>query len=240
MHPIRLAVAAVLTLQLTGTPPAAAQAIVFDPTNHVENALQAARQLESLANDARQLANEARMLARSPLSQAGEIGRALAAVDALAKEVKGLTADAASLEQQFQGLYGGDASATDKLRMLEQGLARLAAAKQTAQDLARIAAELNGAGAAQQRRIGAALSASEAADGQTAAIQSSTQLLGVLSEQLTGVQALIAGQARLSASEAARAAAEREAAVEAHRRLWAREAQRPAPPAFQPFPAARN
>lgn len=119
--------------------PAGAATIVFDPTNHLENALQAARSLESLANQARQLANDARMLARSPLAQAGEIGRALAAIDQLTQEVNGLTSDAAALERQFKTLYG-EASAGEKLQMLQQSLSRLKAARDTAQDLARVAA----------------------------------------------------------------------------------------------------
>ena len=36
---------------------------MFDPRNHIENALQASRQLDSLANEARMLANQARELA---------------------------------------------------------------------------------------------------------------------------------------------------------------------------------
>lgn len=241
MRPSVAALALLIGLPAAALPAGApAQQIVFDPTNHVENALQAARQLESLANQARQLANEARMLARSPLSQAGEIGQALAAVEALTGQVKGLSADAASLERQFQDLYGASAVSPGGLKRVEQGLARLAAARNTAEDLGRIAAELSRAAQGRQTRIGAALTASQAAEGQTAAVQSQSQLLGVLAEQLGGLQALLAGEARLASAEAARAAAEREAAIEVHRRLWAHEPQPPPPPAFQPLPAARR
>ena len=54
--------------------PAKAQQVVFDPKNQLENALQAARQLDSLANEARMLANQARELAASPYSHVGETG----------------------------------------------------------------------------------------------------------------------------------------------------------------------
>ena len=46
-----LAVAGLLVL--ASPVPAGTQQVVFDPRNHLENALQAARQLESLANEAR-------------------------------------------------------------------------------------------------------------------------------------------------------------------------------------------
>lgn len=62
----------------------------------------------------------------------------------------------------------------------------------------------------------------------------------MLSEQLNGVQALTAAQARLAASEAARAAADREAAIAAHRRLWARDPAAPAAPGFDPLARARD
>lgn len=240
MHPRRLFLLTLLAFAppLVASPHVEAQSIVFDPTNHVENALQAARQLETLANQARQLANEARMLARSPLSQAGDLGRALASVEELAREVKGLTTDAVALRGQFRDLYGGESGAAGRLQSLERSLARLSAARDTAYDLVQLAAALGEAGTDQQRRTVAALSAAEAADGQTAAVQSSAQLLGLLSEQLTAVQALMAGEARLAASEAARAAADREAALETHRRLWAREPRPPTAPAFSPFPRA--
>ena len=43
--------------------PAVAQQVVYDPRNHAENVLQAARQLESLANEARLISQQARALA---------------------------------------------------------------------------------------------------------------------------------------------------------------------------------
>ena len=73
--------------------PAQAQMVVFDPKNHLENALQAARQLESLANEARALANQARALAASPYSHLGETTQTLRDIGELARSVKGVASD---------------------------------------------------------------------------------------------------------------------------------------------------
>ena len=85
-----------------------------------------------------------------------------------------------------------------------------------------------------------AMAASRAAEGETGAIQSSVQALGVLSEQLEGLQTMMAAQSRLAAQEAASRAAERQQAVDAHRRNWARSATKIPPPKFNPLPNARN
>src|SRR5690606_34516688 len=81
----RLAVALAALLALAGTHAAQAQQVVFDPKNHLENALQAARQLESLANDARSLA-------ASPYSHLGQNSQSLRDMVDLARSVEGLGA----------------------------------------------------------------------------------------------------------------------------------------------------
>lgn len=84
------------------------------------------------------------------------------------------------------------------------------------------------------------MAASEAAEGETAAIQSSTQMLSVLAEDLASMRALLLAQSRLMAEGAARQAAERDAAIEARRRFWAQGASTPTAPSFNPLPHARD
>lgn len=115
--------------------PAAAQQIVFDPRNHLENALQAARQLESLAN-------EARSLAASPYSHMTASSQSLRDMAELARSVRGLATSVSGLERQFETFYPTDLTGADALRILEQSGARTANARRTAEDLARTAAEL--------------------------------------------------------------------------------------------------
>ena len=213
--------------------PAMAQQVVFDPRNHMENALQAARQLESLAN-------EARSLAASPYSHLAGNSQALQDMAELARTARGLATSVNGLERQFADLYPEDLSATDALRLMEQGRERSANARRTAADLARTAAELERMGQGRGQRLSGALEASQSAQGQTAAVQSSNQMLSVLAEELAALRVIMLAQARLLSEGAARDGAERAAGAEARRRAWARPVVVPGPPAFDPLSNARN
>lgn len=233
-RPLQILAAGVVAVSLVAAAtPVPAQQVVFDPRNHIENALQAARQLESLAN-------EARSLAASPYSHLTGSSQAFRDMAELARTARGVAASVDGLEQQFRSLYPDDVSGSDMLRLLEQGHARTANARRTAQDVARTAAELERLGQQRGQRLTGALSASETASGQTAAIQSSNQMLAVLAEDLAALRTIMLAQSRLLAEQTAREAADRAAGQEARRRRWSRSATPPAAPSFDPFPHARD
>lgn len=118
---------------------ALAQQIVYDPRAHIQTSLQAARQLESLANEARQLANEARSLAASPYSHLAQSSQTLRDIGELARTVRGTASTIQGVQRQFANLYPDDLSASD---LIGQGAARTTHARRTAEDVARAAAEL--------------------------------------------------------------------------------------------------
>ncbi|NBW09126.1 MAG: conjugal transfer protein TrbJ [Caulobacteraceae bacterium] len=225
--------AGLVAASLLAATPVPAQQVVFDPRNHIENALQAARQLESLAN-------EARSLAASPYSHLAGSSQSLQDMAELARTARGLATSVNGLEQQFQTLYPEDPPGADLARLLQQGEARTANARRTAEDVARAAAELQRLGEARQARLAGALSASQAAEGQTAAVQSTNQLLAVLAEELAGLRTLMLAQSRLMAEQTARAAAQETSGAAARRTRWAATAGRPTAPAFDPLPHARD
>lgn len=111
--------------------PAVAQQVVFDPKNHLENALQAARQLEGLANDATQLANEARMLATSPLKVGAKYSETLKAINDTAEAARGIATDVARVERQFQDLYSGDLRGRDLADLTRTGAERIRVSAET-------------------------------------------------------------------------------------------------------------
>lgn len=231
---LRRIAAALLALGLGGAPsPAPAQQVVFDPRNHLENALQAARQLESLAN-------EARSLAASPYSHLTGNSQALRDMAELARTARGAASTVSGLERQFRDLYPEDASGEDLLELIEQGHARTLHARRTAEDVARAAAELERLGQGRDRRLSGALSASEAATGQTAAIQSTNQLLAVLAEDLAALRTITLAQSRLLADAAAREAAQEASGQTARSRRWGGAAAVPRAPRFNPLSHARN
>ena len=228
------AVLAVLAAVLTASAaPAAAQQVVFDPRNHLENALQAARQLESLAN-------EARSLAASPYSHLTGSSQSLRDMADLARSVRGAASTVAGIERQFETLYPDDLTGADALRLLEQSEARTSNARRTAEDLARTAAELERLGASRSNRVAGALDASQAAQGQTAAVQSTNQMLAVLAEDLAALRTIMLAQSRLMAEATAREAADRASGEETRRRRWATAGSTPSTPAFDPFARARD
>lgn len=231
------ATAAALVLGLAHGPDAQAQQIVFDPQAHIQTSLQAARQLESLANEARQLANDARSLAASPYSHLAESSGTLRDIGELARTVRGAASTLDGVQRQFADLYPEDLSLADLDRL---GAGRDQTARRTAEDLARTAAQLEALSQSRDGRLRGALAASESAEGETAAIQSSTQMLSVLAEDLATMRTVLLAQSRLMAESAARQAAEREAALEARRRFWGRTATAPAAPRFNPLPNARD
>lgn len=216
-----------------GLAPASAQWVVVDPTNHATNLLQAARQLESLAN-------EARTLAASPYSHLAENSQALRDMAELARAARGLAGTVGGLEQQFRDLYPDDLSGADLERLLAQGGARTETARRTAEDVARLAAELERMGGGRDGRLRGALAASEGATGQTAAVQSTNQLLAVLAEDLAALRTIMMAQSRLLAEATAREAADRASGTESGRRRWDRPAVPPSAPDFDPLPHARD
>lgn len=232
-----LAVAALLGLAALLPESAWAQVVVHDPRNHIQTSLQAARQLESLANEARALANDARSLASSPYSHLAGSSRTLREIGELARTVRGAAATVEGVQRQFADLYPDDLSGSDLLAL---GEGRTDAARRTAEDVARAAAELERLSAGRADRLRGALAASDGAQGQTAAIQSSTQMLAVLAEDLAAMRATLLAQSRLMAEATARQAADRAAAIEARRRFWGRSTTAPTAPEFTPFSRARD
>lgn len=225
--------AMVAAAALVAAAPAAAQHVVFDPRNHLENALQTARQLESLAN-------EARSLAASPYSHLAQNSQALREMADLARSVEGLGAAASDLERQVEALYATRPDEANLADLLREGRGRQENARRTALDLARHAAALERLGQGRDGRLSGALSASQSAAGQTAAVQSSNQILAVLAEDLSALRVVMLAQSRLLAEQAARRSADEAAGDAARRRAWSREVDAPPPPAFNPFPRARD
>lgn len=229
---------AALSLSLAAAPqPANAQWAVYDAKADVEAMLSAARQIESLANEARALANQARSLAASPYSHLAESSETLRDIGELARTVRGTASTLDGVQRQFADLYPDDLSLSNLTAL---GADRSTTARRTAEDLARTAAELERLAQSRDGRLRGAMAASEAAEGETAAIQSSTQMLSVLAEDLASMRTVLLAQSRLMAEGAARQAADRDTAIEARRRFWERGTATPAAPSFNPLPHARD
>src|SRR5215475_15165635 len=103
--------AAALLLALIAMP-AQAQMVVYDPSNYVQNVLQAARalqqinnQITGLQNQTQMLLNQARHLASLPYSSLQAIDQSMARTQQLLNQVQRIAYDVNQIDQAFSRSY---------------------------------------------------------------------------------------------------------------------------------------
>ncbi|MEO0641993.1 MAG: P-type conjugative transfer protein TrbJ [Pseudomonadota bacterium] len=89
--------------------------IVYDPSNHAQNILTAARTLQQINNQVRQLQNEADMLindarnlARAGFNPQAEINRILREIDRLLRDARAISYEVEETDRVFQENYPED------------------------------------------------------------------------------------------------------------------------------------
>jgi P-type conjugative transfer protein TrbJ len=102
--------------------PAAAQMVVYDPSNYAQNVLQAARALQqisnqvtSLQNQTQMLLNQARNLASLPYSSLQAIDQSIARTQQLLNQAQRLTYDVNQIDQALARSYPQSGCLTSKL-----------------------------------------------------------------------------------------------------------------------------
>lgn len=176
--------------------PAAAQVTVYDPAAVAQMLKQVSQGLQQIQTLQAQLANSERMLQTLGLDVTGPLRDIAGQATALLRQAQGLGYSAADISRDFANLYPGDlagltpAALADKLKAWSQ------ASRQTLQDALQVQNQIVQAQGATAGAVGAAVDASQAAAGQTAAVQATNQLLAALSTQLTQLQTLLITQAR--------------------------------------------
>lgn len=230
-----LLLATVFTAPIAAPPPAHALSLVFDPTNHVENVLQAARALEQVNNQLNSLANEARMLSHLHLQLSPELSRSIGAARQLLNQARGIRQNLNTIVADMRHLYPEDMRSLDLDSLLKQSDRWVEESRDSVETLMRAGAASTESLSDAQSTMNRALEASADADGQTSASQANTQALGVLSSQLAQIQALQVAEARALASERLERIAREERAREVRRRAFPTEIESDAPPAQPRF-----
>lgn len=221
--PAALAAAAVL---LAATAPAQAQVAVYDPTNHVQNVLQAARaleqinnQIQSLQNEAALLTNQARNLASLPYSSLQTLQGQVDRTRRLLAEAQTLAYDMREIEAAFDGRYGAAQMSASERDLVARARARWNSSVAGLEDAMRLqAGVVQGLGATREE-MDRLVGASQTATGALQAAQAGNQLLALQSSQLVELAALLAAQGRADALEAADRAAARADAQARFRRF---------------------
>lgn len=225
---LRLALAPVLTPLLAGAlvGTARAQLTVYDPAAVAQMLKQVSQGLQQIQALQAQLANSQRMLQTLGLDVTGPLRDIAGQATSVLHQAQGLGYTAADISRDFSALYPGDlagltpAALADKLKAWSQ------ASRQTLQDALQVQNQIAQAQSATAGAVGAAVDASQAAAGQTAAVQATNQLLAALSTQLTQLQTLLITQGR----QAQTYEAERRALVSKGEADRQRASVLPAPP----------
>ena len=195
-----------------GAAPAQAAIVVYDPSNHTQAVLTAARALQQINNQIRSLQNEAAMLAglAKNLKQIGfpelaALRRSLNEIDRLMSEARGIAFRVDGLDRQFRTLFpeaaGGtvtaDASVAGARARLDTAMAAL---RHTMSVQARTVENLQ----IDTRLLAAISGQSERAEGALQVGQATNQLLALAAKQEMQLQAMMAADFRASALADAR------------------------------------
>ena len=197
------------------TPRAAAAWIVYDPTNHVQNVLQAARALEqinnqitSLQNEAQMLMNQARNLASLPYSSLQRLQESIQRTQQLLSQAQNIAFDVQQIDQAFQTTYGNASLSASDQQLIADARTRWQNTVGGLQDAMRVQATVVGNLETNRAEMSALVGQSQGATGALQAAQAGNQILALQAQQLADLTAVVAADGRAHAlAEAERAAA---------------------------------
>lgn len=206
--------AAALLLALIAMP-AQAQMVVYDPSNYVQNVLQAARalqqvnnQITSLQNQTLMLLNQARNLAKLPYSSLQAIDQSIARTQQLLRQAQRPTYDINQIDQTFAQIYPLNyAGSTSSQQLFNNAQTRWQNALGAYQQALRVQAGIVQALDTTRSQTDALVSSSQSATGILQATQAGNQLVALQTRQLLDLTALIAAQSRARSLDGARSTA---------------------------------
>lgn len=211
--------AALLAVPLALSPvlstPAAAQWIVYDPTNYAQNVLTAARtlqqvnqQITQLQNEAQMLINQARNLASLPHSSLQQLQQSVQRTQQLLSQAQGIALNVQQIDRAFQTTYGNASMSASDQALVTQARERWQNTVGGLQDAMRVQAGVVGNIDTNRTEMSALIGQSQGATGALQATQAGNQLLALQAQQLADLTAVVAANGRAqSLSEAERAAA---------------------------------
>ena len=201
--------------------------IVYDPTNHAENLLTAARTLEqinnqiaSLQNEAQMLINQARNLASLPYSSLQQLQQNVQRTQQLLGQAQNIAFDVQNIDQMFQQDYGNlSLTATDQ-QLTADARSRWENTVGGLQDAMRVQAGVVGNIDSNRAEMAALVGQSQGATGALQATQAGNQLLALQSQQLSDLIAVMSANGRAEALiEAERATAAEQGRIQRERFL---------------------
>jgi len=219
--------AAPLALSPIFAPPAAAQWVVYDPTNYAQNVLTAARtlqqvnqQITQLQNEATMLINQARNLASLPYSSLQQLQQSVQRTQQLLQQAQGIAYDVQRIDQAFTSTYGNASMSASDQALVAGARERWQNTVGGLQDALRVQAGVVGNIDTNRAEMSALVGQSQNATGALQATQAGNQLLALQSQQLSDMIALLSANGRAEALiEAERATAAEQGRVQRERFL---------------------
>lgn len=179
---------------------------VYDPSNHAQNVLQAARALEQINNQIRTLQNQAtmlqnmaRQLQRLDYSSLGQITSALNRIDGLMIQADGIGYDLAGSEAAWRRTYPGSYSDGDADALDRQAQAQWQSAMTSYRQTMRVQSGIVGFIQADVPLVAGLVDHSQGAVGSLQAQQAGNQLQALSIKQQMQLQSLVAAQSRADA-----------------------------------------
>lgn len=202
--------------------------IVYDPTNHAENLLTAARTLEqinnqitSLQNEAQMLINQARNLANLPYSSLQQLQANVQRTQQLLAQAQNIAFDVQAIDRMFQQDYGNVSMSATDAQLIADARSRWENTVGGLQDAMRVQAGAVGNIDTNRAEMAALVGESQNAVGALQATQAGNQLLALQSQQISDLIAVVSANGRAEALTAAEAAAAAEQGREQRRRFLA-------------------
>lgn len=237
-RPLVVLLATVALVATAVIPLAPAHAIVvYDPTNHVQNVLQAARalqqinnQIRSLTNQAQSLVNDARNLTSLPFSALAQLQAQFNETRTLLASAQRLAYSVADIDAAFRAAYARSTPSMTDAELVanagERWRTSLAALEDALKVQAGVVANLD----ANRANVSALVGASQGATGALQAAQSGNQLLALQAQQLADLTATMTALGRAQAlAEAQRVAAQDQAREQTRRFLMPGAGYTPTP-----------
>ncbi|HVR58428.1 MAG TPA: P-type conjugative transfer protein TrbJ [Pseudolabrys sp.] len=223
----RFVAAGLIALATTQTlRPAAAQLVVFDPNNHAQNVLTAARalqqinnQITSLQNQTQMLVNQAKNLASLPYSSLQQLEQSLERTQQLLTQTQRIAYDIQQIDRAFSTTYAPASATLSEQILIANAQSRWQNSVAGFQDTMRVQATVVGNLDSNRTQMSALVNASQGAMGALQASQAGNQLLALQAQQLADLTATVAAQGRAQSLDLAQRTAAQDQGREQLRRF---------------------
>jgi P-type conjugative transfer protein TrbJ len=200
---IRRLTALSLSLTLIAAPAAHAQLTVYDPANYTQMLAQVSNSLRQISQMETQITQAEAMLASIPGDVTGPFLQIRNQALQIMQQAQGLGYQTANLTSGFNAAYPTSMAGQSPSQVNAALTDWQARTRQTLQDAMAMQNKVVGDQSTTSSAVGSAVTMSQGAGGQTAAVQATNQLLATVSTQLTQLQNLLMTTAR--AAETAQA-----------------------------------